>query len=215
MATPATVNVSALQLDIITRAVFDAVAYDLNHLAQVPTAAYTDITSIYADVATLDDRLKNHCLSSAGLRIKGGSASVTVQAHTAFYAMATGALVTKAADTDMAALSGSVTNAKFNVFCFYIDSAGTLTSAMGTEGASLAAVVFPATPAHKALIGFVVINPTGTGNFVGGTTQLDDGTVVPNAAFVSLTGGWDPRVAQSTQTITSPAVYTPLTQQVP
>ena len=46
----------------------------------------------------------------------------------------------------------------------------------------------------KALIGFVVINPTGTGNFVGGTTPLDDATVVPNAAYVNTTEGFDPTV---------------------
>ena len=131
------------------------------------------------------------CLNSAGLVIKAGG-GVLVKAGSAFYAIANNVLVTKTANTDMAALSGTVTNAKFNVFVFYIDSAGTLTSAMGTEGATLAAVKFPLTPDLKAAIGFVVINPTGTGNFVGNTTPLDDATVVPNAAYVNLTDAFNP-----------------------
>ena len=32
---------------------------------------------------------------------------------------------------------------------------------------------------YEVSIGFVIINPTGSGSFVGGTTALDDATVVP------------------------------------
>lgn len=137
------------------------------------------------------DRLSSQSLSSAGLVIKAGASAVVKTGAAAYYGIAQGALVTKAAATDMAALSGSVTNAKFNVYCFYIDSAGTLTSAMGTEGATLALVKFPPLPVGKAQIGFVIINPTGTGPFVGGTTALDDATVVPNAAYVNTVGAFD------------------------
>jgi hypothetical protein len=92
----------------------------------------------------------------------------------------------------MAALVGTVTNAKFNVFAFFLDEAGTLTSQMGVEAANLLSVKFPEVPAKKAMIGFVIINPTGTGDFVGGTTALDDGTVVPNAAYINTVGMVDP-----------------------
>ena len=74
----------------------------------------------------------------------------------------------------------------------FVDSAGVVTSAMGTAGATLAKVSFPQFPVQKALIGFIVVNPTGTGNFVGGTTNLDDVTVVPNTVYVSPVGGFDP-----------------------
>lgn len=145
-------------------------------------------------VNPIADRVSTLCLSSAGLVIKAG-ASAIVKAGTVFYASAQGVLVTKAANTDMAALSGTVTNAKFNVYAFFIDKAGTLTSAMGTEGTTLAAVIFPPLPQGKALIGFVVINPTGTGPFVGGTTALDDATVVPTAVYVNTNGcNLDPTV---------------------
>lgn len=123
-------------------------------------------------------------LSSPGLAIKASSSAVA-KAGSAFYAYVEGSLVTKAANTDMAALSGTVTNAKFNVFVFTITAAGTLGTQMGTEASTLGGVVFPTIASGKAVIGFVIINPTGTGNFVGGTTALDDATVAPNAVYVN------------------------------
>jgi hypothetical protein len=81
--------------------------------------------------------LSSQCLTSGGLRIKGGSASAVVQAHTAVYAVAKGILVTKAADTDMAALAGTVTNAKFNVFCHYVDCGGHADNFDGARGRDL------------------------------------------------------------------------------
>lgn len=142
------------------------------------------------------DRLSTQMLGTGGLTIKAGG-GVLVKAATAFYAMANGVLVTKAANTDMAALVGTVVNATFNVFCFYIDSAGTLTTVIGTAGASLALVKLPEPPQGKAMVGFTVINPTGTGDFVGGTTALDDATVVPNAAYINTIGAFDPSVKLS------------------
>jgi hypothetical protein len=162
------------------------------YMSAVPdTMARTAIETVLKAVG---DRVSSQTLSAAGLRIKGASASAIVQAHTAIYASCRGVLVTKAADTDMAALSGTVANAAYNVYAFFIDGDGTLTSAMGTAGASLAAVSFPLIPEGKACVGFVIIHPSGTGNFVGGTTQLDDGTVVPNAAFIDINGGFDPAI---------------------
>lgn len=140
------------------------------------------------------DRLSSQTLTSAALRIKGGSASAIVQTNAASVYVANGKLVTKATATDLAALSGTVTNATFNVFAHFIDSAGTLTSAMGIGATTLAAVQFPTIPETKAVIGFVIVNPTGTGNFVGGTTVLDDATVVPNAVFVNTVGAFDSTV---------------------
>jgi hypothetical protein len=125
----------------------------------------------------------NTLLNSGGLVIKAGGNAAAKTAN-AVYAFVNGVLVKKAAG-DMAALSGTVSNAAFNVFCFYVNAAGTLSTVMGTEGASLAAVTFPPLDTSKVMIGFVIINPTGTGDFVGGTTALDDGTVVPNAVYIN------------------------------
>lgn len=150
------------------------------------------LTDAAADSLNFADRFKSRMLSTAALVIKAGASPLVKTGAAAFHATANGVLVTKAAATDMAALVGTVTNAKFNVYVFFVDSAGTLTSAMGTEGATLAAVTWPAFPAGKTCVGFTVINPTGTGNFVGGTSAIDDATIVPNAVHVSVLGAFDP-----------------------
>ena len=129
-------------------------------------------------------------LSTGGLAIKAGG--VLVKAATLCKAFINGVLLSIAANTDMAALAGTVTNAKFNVFVFSTKSDGTLSSQMGTEAATLGAVVFPTIPADSAVIGFIIVNPTGTGNFVGGTTALDDATVVPNIVYVNTPFPWNP-----------------------
>jgi len=152
---------------------------DARHVKALFDAALTDMTAIITALGTA-------LINSGALAIKTGGSALVKTAATIYYKIA-GVVYSKAA-ADMAALSGTVTNAKFNVYVFYVDAAGTLTSAMGTEAATLVAVVFPTLPANKATIGYVIINPTGTGSFVGGTTALDDGTVVPNAVYVNTVG---------------------------
>lgn len=132
-------------------------------------------------------------LNTAGLTLKSGGSAIVKSGAADCYVLANAILQKITAATDMAALSGTVVNATFNCFCFFIDSAGTVTSQMGTAGATLALMVFPPFSNSKALIGFVIINPTGTGNFVGGTTALDDGTVTPNAVYINPTAGFDPQ----------------------
>ena len=143
----------------------------------------------------LADRYSSQTFTSAALRIKGGSASAIVQTNAVYAGIANGRLIAKATATDLPALVGTVANATFNVFAFFIDSASALTTSLGIAATTLAGVTFPAIPAGKAVIGYVVINPTGTGGFVGGTTVLDDATVVPNAVFVNTLGAFDPSVA--------------------
>lgn len=142
----------------------------------------------------IGDRISTHALTTAGLAIKAGASAIVKTGAAACIVSVKGKLQSIAAATDQAALAGTVTNAKFNVFAFFVDAAGTGTSAMGVEGATLGAVVFPPIQEGKALLGFVIINPTGTGDFVGGTTALDDATVVPNAVYVNCVGPFDPTV---------------------
>jgi len=167
-------------------------------VAGTPTAVATATPTNGANVLAVaspsgDSRL----MASAALAIKAGDKAL-VKAGAAFYAIADGTLVTKAINTDMAALSGTVSGAGagVNVFVFSISSAGVLSTTMGTEGATLADVVFPAAPVGDAVIGFVIIAPTGTGDFVGGTTDLDDGTVIPAAVYVNTVGTFSGAVAQ-------------------
>lgn len=109
------------------------------------------------------------------------------------YCLVNGALLSVASSTEVT-LSGTVTNAKFNVYVIYATATDTAAAAMGTEAATLGAVAFPTIPANSAVLGFVIVNPTGTGNFVGGTTDLDDGTVVPNAVYIDTPSAFNPNM---------------------
>lgn len=143
---------------------------------------------IISKTAVISD--PTQALTSGALAIKAGGSAV-VKTVAVVKALSGGNLMTKAVG-DMAALSGTVTADKFNVFLFAMTAAGTLSTTMGTEGASLAAVRFPVVPVLSVVIGFVIINPTGTGNYIGGTDALDDGTIVPNAAYVNTPFFFDP-----------------------
>lgn len=137
--------------------------------------------------------LTNKCIVSGALAIKG-AASAIVKFVNALYFLQDAQLYTKAA-ADCTALAGTVTNAKFNVFVFTVDNGGTLRTRMGTEAATLGAVAFPTIPDGEVTYGFIVVNPTGTGNFVGGTTALDDATVVPNVVYINTTYGFNTALA--------------------
>ena len=147
------------------------------------------------ELSNLFDKLQRSTVQSlintGALAIHGSSSALAKFANTIYF-MIDGQVYSKTT-ADCAALAGTVTNAKFNVFVFGVDATGTLTTTMGTEAATLGAVTFPALADGVIPIGFVVINPTGTGNFVGGTTALDDATVVPNAAYVNTVGEFFPQ----------------------
>jgi hypothetical protein len=146
------------------------------------------------EMSALFDKLQratvNSLLNTGALAIHGSASAVAKIVNTVYF-MIDGIVYSKAA-ADTSALAGTVTNAKFNVFVFTLNAAGTFTSYMGTEGAALLNVVFPTTLDGECPIGFVIVNPTGTGNFVGGTTALDDATVVPNAVYVNTVGEFFP-----------------------
>lgn len=148
---------------------------------------------LYLILGPIYDRYSTQVLSSAGLAISAAG-STLVKAGSLSYSFVKGNLASIAAGTNMPALVGTVTHGTFNVFAFFLDGAGVLTSQMGTAGATLGAVIFPPIPSAKACLGFVIINPTGTGDFVGGTTALDNVTVVPNAVYLSPTAPFNPAV---------------------
>ena len=149
------------------------------------------------ELSGLFDKLQratvNALLVTGGLAIHGSTSALAKFANTIYF-MIDGQVYSKTT-ADCAALAGTVTNAKFNVFVFSVNAAGTLATQMGTEAATLGAVVFPAVADGYVAIGFVIVNPTGTGNFVGGSTNLDDATVTPNAAYVNTVGEFFPQYA--------------------
>lgn len=151
-----------------------------------------DLSAMLKPIA---DRLSSQALVSAGLVIGGGSKLTprTSASVTSYYAVK-GKILSQSTSVEQAALSGTVTNAKYNFYAFFIDGAGTLSSLMGTESTTYALATLPEFPEGKTLVGLVGINPSGTGNFVGGTTALDDGTVTPNAIYISPVGPFDPSI---------------------
>lgn len=136
------------------------------------------------------DRYSSQPLNSAGLVIHGAASTVAKTGAADFYASVQGTLVKIAAATDMPALTGinTTTNGNFTVALFFVDSAGVVTAAGGTEGATLGAVKFPQMSTGKALVGFLIITSAST--FTGGTTALDTATTV----YVSPLGPFDPTV---------------------
>lgn len=152
-----------------------------------PIAAAKDRMAVRQAVSPLADRYSSCALNSAGLVIKAAAAKVAKTGSSDFYAVVDGALVTIAAGTDMPALTGiSIGAGKYNVVCFFVDKAGTVTASAGTEGAAIANVVWPAFPAKQALVGALLI--TYASAFTGGTTALDTATTV----YLSPTGPFDP-----------------------
>lgn len=155
----------------------------------IRTTESTSNSNMRAVITALQTNVVDMLLNTAGLVI-GSSSKKAVKVANTIYAMLDGVLVKKT--TAEVALAGTITNAKFNVFVISMVAGGTLAATMGTEGATIGAVVFPAVPAASVVVGFVIVNPTGTGNFVGATTDLDDVTVVPNAVYVDTPFPFNP-----------------------
>lgn len=146
-------------------------------------------TALRRILRSLVDRYSSQPLTSAGLVIHGSASTVAKTGSADFYASVQGILVKIAASTDMPALTGiNISAGNFNVVCFFVDNAGTVTVAAGTQAATLGGVVFPEPPAGKALVGFLII--TYASAFTGGTTALDTATTV----YVSPLGPFDPTV---------------------
>lgn len=150
---------------------------ELNRFA--PAAAHVKLGDLIEAVITQYNLLVNSVntkvVTKAGLAIKTAGSAI-VHAASPILAVVGGAAVRKAANTDMAALAGTLATAKSAAWAFYIDATGTLsTSAKTTDAAThdAAVALLPALPDGKAQIGVVVIDNATGSNFVGGTTALD------------------------------------------
>ena len=144
--------------------------------------------ALYLMLKPMTERYRTLCLAAPAMVIKAGCSTLAKTGTTITHYMVKGHSGQIAASTDLPAFSGTVTNAKFNVFVYTVNSAGTKALTMGTEAATESAVKWPNINPEHAILGFIKINPTGTGNFVGGTTALDDATVVPNAQYIPTVG---------------------------
>lgn len=152
-------------------------------------SAEKDRNAVFQVASPLADRYNSVATSTAGLVVTATAGTKVPEIGTvAFQGIAGGVPVAIAAGTDMPALSGSITAASFNIFCFFIDNASVVTSAMGTEATTLAGVKFPQFPTGKALVGYITVTYAST--FVGNTTSLNTATTV----YISPTGAFDPNV---------------------
>lgn len=108
------------------------------------------------------------------LTIKAGS-SPTVKSSSAFSALAAGSIQSKNADTDMAALSGTVAAGKSALFIFYMSSAGSLTSVKTADADSpeAAVLLLPEPTANLVRLGYILVTNGTDAGFVGATTALD------------------------------------------
>ena len=164
-------------------------------------AMRTPIAANVVDVAAIRTRSLSSMLSPAGLAIGGGS-KLTAQAAKPFMAMVNGSLVFKPAATAMSALGAStIAQGKFGLYCWYIDSAGTITTSTVTADADTAAAAFalmPAVPASRAMIGSMIVTDSNSA-FVAATDALDADGVT--AIYID--------------TVASPAVPSALTASAP
>lgn len=155
-----------------------------------PGAGLSD-QGIRTAIGKLQTAVCDRVLNSPGLVIGSSSKKAPKIANTTYFVI-DGALGSKTTAEVTLTSANNVANAKYNVIALTMIADGTVTATNGTAADTLATVVLPSTPASSVLLGYVVIHPTGTGGFVGGTTDLDDATVVPNAAYISAPFGFDP-----------------------
>jgi hypothetical protein len=150
----------------------------LNKMA--PAAKLTKLGDVINDLITAVNSLCFGVITAATLCIKAGGSAV-VKSSTAIICRVNGLTVTKTADTDMAALVGTLATLKYAAWAFYVDSAGTMTtSAKTADSTSSAAAIalLPAVPAGKLQVGYIVVYNGTAADFVGGTTALDAALLV-------------------------------------
>lgn len=179
------------------------------------TATRAEVVKLVTDIAThrteankIRTGLINMTLTDAAVAIATNKAKIKTVTNPISY-IVNGTFYSKAATDDFWVLTGfNCTNAQYNKCLLCIDSSGNMQIAAGTEAASAGAVVLPAIPASYAVVGMVQVHPTGTGNFTGGTTELDDATVVPNATYTDLAFHPDTFAALAAGTAANPAAIT-------
>jgi len=143
--------------------------------------ALTQLLSPIVDLLSCQSMISAAIVPSVG-------AVTTKMGAVDWYGIAKGIPVKITAATVLPALSGTILINTFNVYAYYIDSAGTVTSQMGTAGTTLALVKFPVRPVGKTLVGASLFNPT-TGSFIGGTTLADAANT--NHVGLNALGGFD------------------------
>ena len=133
-------------------------------------------TTVNALATALDSvHLQNRFLLTAPTLVIKAGGSPVVKSSGAFTALVAGTYVSKAANTDMTNLSGTTAAGKYALYDWYMDSAGTITTAKAADAASAAAALalLPTLPINKVRLGYIIVHNGTTDPFVGNTTALD------------------------------------------
>lgn len=150
---------------------------------RLKTIADTAIAyALYLLLKPMTERYRTLCLAAPAPVIKAAASVLAKTGATVTHYMIKGKSGQIAAGTDLPPFVGTVTADMFNVFVYTVNSAGTTALTMGTEAATEAAVKWPKINPEHAILAFIKVNPTGTGDFVGGTTALDNATVFTTVA---------------------------------
>lgn len=139
----------------------------------------------------LGDKFSSCVIQNPGMVITGLAGTTAKTGATDLVYIAQGVPVSIAGGTALPALVGSIGAGAFGIFGFFGDKAGTITSAMGAQGATLSAARFPYCPEGCAIIGYLIV--TDALAFTGGTTALDAATTI----YCSPDGAFDPSVLVS------------------
>ncbi len=151
---------------------------NLRSITALGLALVAGLTATQVDLAALRDRGENQIVSNSPAIEINESYGTKVKAGATFAALANGTAVAVTSGTVFPALSGTVAAAKYAVWAFYVDSAGTITvssksSDVATSGGLAAALaVKPSVPADKAEIGYIVVTGGASAAFTGATTPL-------------------------------------------
>ena len=134
---------------------------------------------------SMKNALKNMCLSDVGTSI--GTLKTNARSTSTATYLVDGEFKSKVSTDNLWALTGfNCTNGKYNKCFLCLDSTTSSQITSGTEADAPEDVALPSIPGDWGVVAMIQVHPTGTGDFTGGTTDLDDATVVPNATFTDL-----------------------------
>jgi hypothetical protein len=139
------------------------------------TVTQTASTPARDEVRTLVNAMAllaaNRCLSAGGATI-GTTTTKAKSANTIVFTI-DGVFKSKAATDDLWTLSGGVVPiSSFQKYLLCLDASGTASVIQGVPAATAAAVVLPAPPQDRAIVGVLTVATDGVTTFTPGTTAL-------------------------------------------
>lgn len=152
-------------------------------------------TTVNALATALDTiHLQNRFLLTAPTLVIKAAESAVVKSSGAFTALVAGTYVSKSADTDMCALSGNTAAGKYALYDFYMDSAGTITTAKAADAATAAAalLLLPTLPINKVRVGYIIVHNGTLSAFQGNTTALDATDITVTYVNGTVTAAFTP-----------------------